>query len=590
MGSLVALLLATIAGTQPTLASDGPTLADLDHLVALYKNLRLPMPPKSAKLVTTGGIHRGYDSISGAHSFVDCGYLIRKLPHTRARLMIGTRVVDQFYQDGLSIKLTMAGATSISPDAYAVGAPFSEDFGLSLAAIEGARGHKDFALAALRKSRRVGRGLYVAAYPRPQSYDGRMLQLALAHWFNVLVTPHSDRALVLAELEALDKRSPTLLNDEGKEVIADLRQTISKRYAGNDRVERLIEGLRDVQTDGMRFSSPDPLGKDKFHALQELVSFGYEAIPKLIQHLDDNRLTRSTGGPGQVSILRLVAVGEVCTNLAEQFSTLRSENWIPLSERKELLRKWWASAAKKDERKNCLERLMQHDEHFSEAPILWATKRSPDLLLLAYDDILHGSKKTQTYGLLEGMEASTLKRQVIIDAASRGLIAKDLSQVNASIWTLYRLDKVRFDSAILEVLPELPKGVSDEVNRFGVTSFAYQASLSNSEKVWGALTKAIQDNRDALGFNMIEETSHVERRGMNRKLWLNFLVQIFERSELSNANITSSYDSFWVDEGRELATKIAANELGVKDIPNQGSTPSQWDDFRLRLKALIAKH
>lgn len=114
------------------------------------------------------------------------------------------------------------------------------------------------------------------------------------------------------------------------------RMLDEKRPAADKKVERLIYDLRELNlrqwihpNDGLRIFGPGALriddrsGKedDGPDAAQQLRDLGYDVVPLLIEHLDDDTLTRSVDfGRDSTFSHRVLTVGDCCRQILDEIA------------------------------------------------------------------------------------------------------------------------------------------------------------------------------------------------------------------------------------------------------------------------------
>jgi hypothetical protein len=592
------LAFAIVGGCQASSVPEPVTLAELDRLVALYKELHLPIPPADAPLVAYG--RSDWRVNNRMRHFVRCGYLIPGTQPDGVQIMIGTVVSTPYPTTIEPIPLLAISANEIDLNGFETGSstsPFAEDFAPGMAVIERIRGHDTFALAILRRtaagnSETLVRSTRLAWPLGFADCERRLHYLALQHWANEIFDPKANRGVVLQELASLVTRFPELGNTNVAEMIAGLRATVSDRYHGSDKIERLIDSLCDQDGDGDVFETVRRGALAKRESLLALVSYGYQAVPHLISHGYDKRLTRAVRGP----MGSFVTVGEVCVNVAQQFSTveINAEN---IGSPVQALKDWWSLASLRSDRDNCLSALERPDRYLPEAAIKWAQHRSPDLLLDAYDNVLNHGRETETNSLLSAMRASKLGRAAIVSAAVKGLQSKYIDQEAAAIATLQKLDRTKADDALTVMLERIPSTSKNQADPYREVVSARLACSSRSPNVWSALATATRRADVDLRLEMIGGTAFARDRGRVNALHVEYLSGFLsDTSEAAPAKPTREHrlpkdEHFFLLSPRvqDLAAGLAGRELGIKEIPNKTAPRATWDAFRSSVQMRIAK-
>jgi hypothetical protein len=591
VGVIGCLALVALCGGQAQPHGD-QTLVHLDKLLKPYEALDLPMPPPQAPLKKT---EPGEFILNGVpQSVLEVGYFLGIDKNSVATFMVGTTKMrvgpNEWLQAQPPIPLTAKSADKLdlsSPFSL----PFQEDRGLALSIIERSRGHNDFARALwMRFKDKTPFGSSSSRLlPQVKADDpeSRLKVLALDHWFNEIVNPTANRSKVLVEIQTLLERCPEMRTSFVDQTVRQLSITVASRYKGSDEIEKLIDGLCECQEEGRSLSSPDPSQKAKFEPLIELASRGYAAIPKLIEHAEDERLTRAISPAIMMKPTEFVTVGEMCLNIAEQFAPA-SRGWGDVLERKSNLVQWWSSASREPEREVCLQRLIANEKFLPQAPIRWAEHCFPDVLLEAYNEILKSGQRVETYDLLDAMRASTLDRRQIVEAASRGAGSNIGDVAHAAIWCLEKLDPAAFNRALEVKLQGLPKSATRPAWLSRDASFAQQTAYSSSPKVWAALTEATERADVDLRLELIQQAAFGSGSSETKHLLLSYWASFFSDPSSVKPDPPASASpsqhfglpSLMVG---HLAMTLAAGELGIKNLPDDRASAETWNAFRLRL-------
>ena len=124
--------------------------------------------------------------------------------------------------------------------------------------------------------------------------SGRVISILTAatawnHWINTTLQPGTDRRVALLHLDALAKAFPVLDDASRREFREALRLTVQPGKGTPGSAEALIDGLTDLPD-----NEPETFSKSRENAPDyvRLGQMGFAAIPALIAHVDDPRLTR----------------------------------------------------------------------------------------------------------------------------------------------------------------------------------------------------------------------------------------------------------------------------------------------------------
>lgn len=113
-----------------------------------------------------------------------------------------------------------------------------------------------------------------------------LARYAVAYWRDQLHRPTTDRAKVVRRLTLIRQAEPTAFTKEGEQFYDDLLLSLKPSGAEPGTVEADVDELLDVSE---QMSS----GWCGDHRYAAVAARGFDAVPALIEHLSDSRLTRS---------------------------------------------------------------------------------------------------------------------------------------------------------------------------------------------------------------------------------------------------------------------------------------------------------
>ncbi|MEM7163860.1 MAG: hypothetical protein AAF581_00260 [Planctomycetota bacterium] len=172
--------------------------------------------------------------------------------------------------------------------------------------------------------------------------------------------PHNQYVERAQETAALLERM--IAEDKTHETPEDLAALPLK-----DRIDELIFQLRD-QT-GHQMSEPGWVSIIGYAArnkgsAQDLVALGYDAVPQLIEALDDPRLSRAVGCHRSFHFShRPITIGECCSQIlrkitGESFHVYRARGQEPDETARDLAREWWRKYQERGERGLLVDRVV----------------------------------------------------------------------------------------------------------------------------------------------------------------------------------------------------------------------------------------
>jgi len=149
---------------------------------------------------------------------------------------------------------------------------------------------------------------------RRLSIDAALGLLAFTHWGTELLKPASDWQAVSRRLKQVLATVPELDTEPRRELVQSLDETLQAPVPQPGSVEALLDEI--CRTPGYYRLQSDSNEFDSFSTnspANRMVLLGFSAMPTLINHLTDNRLTchvKEGGGNGHARIMRVHEVAE----------------------------------------------------------------------------------------------------------------------------------------------------------------------------------------------------------------------------------------------------------------------------------------
>ena len=558
----VALLL---VATSIAPAADPPK-AKLAELVKLYRAYDLPLPPKTAKL------YRFTDEQG-------------EKPERRVWLQL---VFRPEAEDGPNMTLRGLDTNRLSasnskyyqevspPDAKALAGVTDDTDDLLLLAIQcDLLGLHDLAVSAF------------------DTWQGRQLKhenpvtdlryRAWNYWEKQIREPNSDWVKIARRLQGMHNDKPNATDVDAPGILRRLKLSLVPSKAKPGSVDALIDELIDVPVvqNFYTFAEPDP----RFDAI---VKLGFDAIPALIDHLDDDRLTRahyhSSGlRPGldplnflsyPYSVKHLVR-DIICDYMADDTSQLR-EMGKDLSREKALA--WWAGAKKEGEEKYLVRKVIP-DETSSIRPKTQLIRvielkyphRLPDIFVeLRKSEPHRMTLAPYVEALVRSPLPAATKKQVLLDALDSNL----WSWKAEAIAGLQPLDAAEFHKQLIAHLADLPAEFHEKDflhDWFDVS--AQVVSRTDDVKVWEAVSK------------------YMRRVGVDvRKKWIANMTDWGDEESRSRLRRIACVAAFLEDESvRDYAVEQLGRMLEVPVEPDPSWSADEWTEFRKRVATAAAR-
>jgi hypothetical protein len=544
MNLLPALALATL------IFNDDACSARLDQLLADYRHYGLPLPPHDAPLVR--GTGRG-------------GPYLKICPVSEADRGEYTRMP----------------VTTVKPDPVAIGK--TAYYGRLDFAIQcHERGWRSLARAAFRQwlahssIYRAERALAFEAwkYWYYQFADGAPLDR---------VATHLKRALARVDNTSGQPTARAMLRS------LDLSLVPSHSAPGSD------DALLDELIEKKQYLRWDVEHTDVYCALARR---GFAAVPALIAHLGDDRLTRY-GVNGDVNNAGFLRVKDVAYQLIRAFAGEQLEPSNDIAARTRAAGRWFADAQKVGEEKYVVEHVAREEVSRAGAvlfPLLVEKypKRLPEVYRRLMDAQEGGDYRSEHYA--EAVAGAAIspeeQRKVLVYAAKHD----DPWHRFAGIKYLYKLDPKRGTELLIAALDRVPVDADTTELRF------IEILVEVAEPTaWEALARAAKRAGLKTRFDLLfAVTGDSEPTPESRKYQLAFVASYLNDDALWDAALgsaplpgTNNASCFAQNEIRNWGALRLARLLGFDDQPNRGWTAEQqtaeqwtaeqWAQYRERV-------
>ena len=351
------------------------------------------------------------------------------------------------------------------------------------------RGWDDLATAAYAECRNNS---------RPSSSDtpaaiAELRWAAWSYWESQLAERHSNRKEAFAQLSELAKWAPGLVTGRKQYLLPDLKTTLVPRKSKSGSVEEIIDGLTDHWDDPEDWDND--AGRVAFWKLAEL---GLDAVPALLEHLDDVRLTRATSynlkNPLEPYVIRVNQLVEyILNNLSG--GRFASEHYLrTAAEWKEPKdHKWWAEARKLGEEKWLIENVLPKDEEYESSPnkiILRVIRvKYPHRLKDVYQEALLKQPLVNSESVTKAVLASKLPAKEKIAILEQGATNKNYNHRVLLLEAIAKVDTTVFRKYLLQMLasapPELKLSRNERKSELLIVSLIRK---TDDRKCWDALT------------------------------------------------------------------------------------------------------
>jgi hypothetical protein len=570
------------------------------QLLADYRAYGLPLPPTDAKLVRfeSGGRYILNGKLMPPTYFL--GYLLAPGAKDKpAVLLVGTqelRLEPRMSVEVVESKLELFKSIDLG---YWEHATFESNAGLAVAVKCKERGWHALAQKIWTASNKRDSGHHFGAFYRPANLDNRtaVAYLAWVYSGNELVKPNSDRIKTAKRMKSLLAAEPRLDTVGNRALLKSLEAALVPSSAKPGTVPKLIDDLTEMCNTGPQDGKPDP-------HYAPLAQMGFEAVPTLIEHLDDERLTRSIKQGFNNSPTWNLRVADVVSDLLQELAGEEvGQDWLRRQQGYAVERKdaqaWWEKASKEGEESYFLAHVLPKDEKSQWPNSLMLSiisekypKHLPDL----YKTVLDSRHKIQSWPVAAAVAKSSLpmdrQRELFLFAARH----KNLAHRRLGLSYLQKLDPQQFITILLETLDALPKTPTEPYWACPEAAFTHLVKATDDPRAWSMLEKVAIRSDVGLRMEFMNPMDYSNVREQQRQQRLKFLAAFLDDVEAPDVSkIPEMYSgphagfTFRRLAVRDLAAMKIASILEMSDEPDRDWTPQQWEALRKKLKQALKK-
>lgn len=570
------LALATVLLALPGHAED----PDLESLRKVYDRYGLPHPPGGARLVF-------YRSNNCGRSFggTRLAFELRRDESRKAGLE---------YLDATEVTVPYVGKdATVSPvDAAALRATVDDfDEGrepLLLVAIQlHARGADDLAkdiweLAEAHDADREPPDATVEGPPAPFNPDAEVVMAAWNHWEISLTMPGTDRSVALEHLKQVLEDDPSLHNESRDALIHALALTVVPVQAKPGSPDALIEALVEVG------ASPytDVMARDEDEFLMALAERGFTAVPALIRHYDDERLTRRWRPAGMSSHGSITTVGDL---VRHHLWCLSCRQIRDFAGSREAVEDWWAEAQKQDEGDYLVKwALTKPSGYGTNIPNRIALKaiagRFPKRLPQVYRTMLETQPDQSTWDLAMMVANCDLPVSERVEVLAEGSKATGEQHWTSACRALMTISPARCSECIFSRLGEVRSAESSKEQGALCCDVGFICVDIDREDVWDEFAKTarqiLPDSRVTLLYAYLSNDLEAVKKGHYLQVIRSFLQDRDLTNRASDGTAFVPGNQGWrMRVCDSLAESVAWNTGAGDLIPGPGGAEAEWDAF-----------
>lgn len=568
----------------------------LDALLASYREEGLPLPPPDAPLVR---LQSGTTYAEGGpEPIYTLGFLIGSTLSGEQVLLVGTE--PRHLPKGSVFETMPPAASSAANVERFSGSPFETQSSLALAIQCQARGWNDLAAALLEIALPPGADVrsdadYGNIFAPP--WGGTPLQalwaLARAHWANALTQPCNKTVVYqhLTVLFAPDRFPQTADGPDPRPLLRSLEASLAPSTHAPGTVQRAIDDLVDaVSYEDERYTS--------------VLALGFGAVPELISHLDDERLTRIVKpGFNNFSPYHL-RISHVVSDLLQQIAGedlgsdwLERQQGYPLEST--VVERWWIAARAQGEEAYLRAHVLPQDptaQWPNAGPLAIIAKRHPQYLPALYREAIT-RPNMQSYTIAKAITGSALpndiKRQVFLEAAA----SPTLEHRRAALWELRPLEPESFVRILVDTLDALPNTPEGPYWNSREAAFANVVMETEDPRAWDALLRTARRADVGLRMQLMAPMNYDYIGEKQRAQRIRFLSAMLrdpsvraipeDRGKFEGPCAAMTLPVITV---RDFAAMQLASVLGLlppDGYPDELWTAAQWTALRVRVAAAL---
>jgi hypothetical protein len=575
----------------------------LDYLMQLYREYDLPFPPNEAKLVRyESGGGRLVNEKPQPLTYT-LGFLLEEGgKETPTVILLGTSDVH-FHRHPEFTVFDPTGASSKNVDALLQDASLDQFKGLPTAIQCKARGWDELAETLLATSLKAG--------PQELSPKSRLYQMAWNYWTGqVLRRSQTQWANVYKQLNALLAADKTLDTEASRDLLRRLDLSLKPSNAKPGSVAALIDSLMDASPHELLLEDDHPNSP-----YAQLVKKGFEAVPELIEHLDDDRLTHhqflgfNNFQPFQFCVSDVVS--DVLEELAGQrLGRNGIERLKTYPSKKADAQAWWEKAKAKGEKDYLIEHVLpERDEEgwttFPRDRMLWILVRKyPKALPSVYRTLLDKRPTVCSDPIAEAIAKGPLPRHEIRDLFVYATANTHFEHRYCALLHLKDFDEKQFIARLTETYNSLPGTPAKDYFSCREGWLAGVARSTDDEGVWRALEKAAKRADVGLRVEMLSQMKNWFNKRSTRERALRFLAAFLDDATVRDATSDKEkYESPYANwdfthiEVRycaaiqiatllKLAVEMPKGRFGKEAEP---WTPEQWEKFRKQVREALKR-
>jgi hypothetical protein len=591
--SVIVIIVMSVVASVPDLRTRAAEpVPPLDDLLKEYQVLGLPLPPKDAKLVR-------YESGGGG---IVNGVVQPKTYDIAFEVKPGTKTEPPTILTGTMQWQPSWNPTTkeVSPDPAGVkDFKFYSYYALPLAIQCHARGWDQLANHLLEVCK------------KEEKFDARkqLTEGAWHYWEGHLTEPKADRAPVAKRLKEVLQKDKSLDNEYRRALLKSLDLALAPSKAKPGSVEELIDDLVDYTANTGTLGVFEP--EERYFRIAKL---GFDAVPALIEHLNDDRLTRAMMRGFNNFPSWHLRVGNVVGDLLEGLAgepLMRGTDtedvgadWLRRQQgysiKVNAAKKWWEKARKVGEEAYLLDHVLPPKSEQKEQA--WANQQQlhliqskyPKHLPSLYRTVLDKRPDIYSHPLAEALVASKLPPEEKLPLFLHAAKNKETEHRIPALSAIKNLDKKKFNSLLIETIEGFPKDVETTYWSCPEANLVHLVPECDDPRIWPALEAVIKRSSLGLRMEILHSLAGFEKtkyRTERLRILASYLNDDALRDEKADHRFEGPGAGF--PYGKITVQDFVAIEIGrfvgIKVETKLDRTPAEWAKIREQVREALKR-
>lgn len=417
------------------------------------------------------------------------------------------------------------------------------------------------------------------------------------------------------QMKALLAGEPELNTPEHRGLLKSLEAALVPSKAKPGSVESLIDDL--VHAGGAGLNYDPASGRPADERFVRVFDLGFDAVPALLGHLDDDRLTRYLEPPPMIfsGVFRAepppyhYRVGDMAGDLFRCIAGADATRDWPKGRNdrpgeKRAAQDWWEEARRQGEEAYLIDHVLpparkdrpSEDQWPEMGQVRLLGRKYPRRLAGVYRDVLENHPLVQSWPLADALTASSLPREDKVGLFVLAAGDRSLENRRAALWQLKDLDAERFITLLAATLDGLPRTPTVPYPVCCEATFATLVRTTDDPRAWRALERAARRADAGLRMEILDNTNRPRSTTIHRRQRLAFLAAFLEDDAIRDVTVNPKmfepiYAGFRFRrlEIRNFAALRISEILETPADPTPEWNAEQWAKLRDQMRAALKR-